>query len=94
MSSGPKTVRAKLRRAQGGICPLCSSELRGSFRSAADRPTLDHVFPRVRNGPSAKGNYLTVHVGCNQSKGGREPFPCELIWLAAVNARLGYPWPQ
>lgn len=68
-------------------------------------PTLEHVWPRHQieamryHGQTMPpfmgrkrgtiGNALVAHGKCNSTKGHRNPYPCELIWLADVNARLG-----
>lgn len=38
-------------------------------------------------------NKLAAHGKCNSAKGNRYPTGCELIWLAAIRARLGEPDP-
>lgn len=37
----------------------------------------------------APWNQLAAHSRCNSAKSNRPPTGCELIWLAAVRARLG-----
>lgn len=50
--------------------------------------TIEHVIPRARGGRQ-RGNKLVTHRRCNALKADAMPNGCELIWLAAVNARLG-----
>lgn len=76
--------RVLLRRMQGKICPICGATLEG-----ASVTTLDHVIPKSRGGPDRLGNLFAAHYPCNQEKGNRMPTGCELIWLLAVNSRLG-----
>lgn len=72
----------RLFKAQDGRCYLCPDAMR---RRTA---TSDHVTPRIAGGRWA-GNMLLAHRLCNQRKGERLPHPCEVIYLAAINARLG-----
>ena len=85
--------RRRLLEAQGGICPLCGKVIldkRVLHRSEyTQKASVDHVIPKVQGGVDRPGNYLVVHWACNSRKAGRYPFGCELIWLEAVNARLG-----
>jgi 5-methylcytosine-specific restriction endonuclease McrA len=67
---------------QGDRCFLCGGQMRE--RSA---PTRDHVVPKAKGGKDG-GNILAAHSACNSKKGDRAPYPCELLYLAAVNARL------
>lgn len=69
--------------AQGGRCYLCDTR----FRRGILPPTRDHVTPRARGGQCA-ANVLVACRPCNLTKGDRAPHPCELIYLAAVNARV------
>jgi 5-methylcytosine-specific restriction endonuclease McrA len=80
---------ATLYELQGGICPICGAPM------IDGQTTIDHVRPkrgkRARHG--LYQNALATHWRCNNQKGDREPTGCELIWLAAVNARLAVePW--
>jgi 5-methylcytosine-specific restriction endonuclease McrA len=77
--------------AQGGRCVLCGWAL--IFDDdlpdhAPQRASFDHVIPRSRGGAN-HGNRLAAHRKCNTEKGSRMPTGCELVWLAAVNAKLG-----
>lgn len=73
-------------RRQHGNCYLCIAPFVRST-AAAPRPpklrTRDHVFPR-RAGGGGEANILWAHDDCNQAKGDRWPYPCEVIYLAAV----------
>jgi 5-methylcytosine-specific restriction endonuclease McrA len=68
---------------QGGICPLCGGSLYLGGLS------VDHVWPRRGAGRGMKYNLVAAHQRCNHRKGDRLPTGCELVWLTAVNARLG-----
>jgi 5-methylcytosine-specific restriction endonuclease McrA len=54
--------------------PVCLAEQRGFSRaidmsqpeSSLWAPTLDHIRPRSRGGPSHKGNLRAAHRSCNQ----------------------------
>jgi hypothetical protein len=70
-------------------CYLCGDRFKHAPpRGRQSEPkirTRDHVFPRrVRGGGDA--NILLAHDDCNQAKGDRWPYPCEVIYLAAVYA--------
>ncbi|MED5546091.1 MAG: HNH endonuclease signature motif containing protein [Pseudomonadota bacterium] len=82
---------AMLRRAQRKRCGSCGRRLApvGARCSAANRPTLDHVVSRAAGGANALGNLLVMHHRCNHAKADRPPNGCELLMLAAANARLG-----
>lgn len=76
---GVRQVR-RIAKLQGGRCYLCGGVMR-------TEPTREHVTPRARGGRNAR-NILAAHQACNLRKADRAPYPCELIYLAAVNARL------
>lgn len=78
------TVRLKLALldVQGDICPLCGLPIKGVG-------TLEHVIPRSAGGADRLGNFVCSHHRCNARKADRMPTGCELVWLLAVNARLG-----
>ena len=40
---------------------------------------------------ASTGNLLLTHRQGNQDKADRPPMPCEVLFLFAVNRRLGYP---
>lgn len=87
---GTKLIKA-LVDLQLGICPYCDDwlEFDPDFGIVHPlRPSIDHVMPRSRGGRSL-GNKLAMHRECNTQKGDRLPNGCELVWLSAVNARLG-----
>lgn len=85
---------ARLRASQGALCPICGDGLppMGNICAPRLRNTFDHVWPR-RPAKGARGghigNLLCAHYGCNTTKGNRLPTGCEIIWLDAVNSRLG-----
>ena len=68
-----------LMRLQRGYCYLCCQPF-----YASRPPTLEHVTPKARRGQS-RGNLLLAHSDCNSRKADRRPYPCELIYLAAIN---------
>lgn len=77
--------RRELWDAQRGICPYCGKPLK------LEAVSFDHVFPRsVEPWRGHTGNLLGSHrVPCNLRKSNRMPHPCEVIFLEAVNLRLG-----
>ena len=84
-------VRAAIRnlhrvlwRAQHRICAICGLPIR-----RASDTTTEHVVPRAAGGFWGLGNVVGAHGACNTAKADRMPTGCELIWLLAVNARLG-----
>ena len=84
-------LRRVLWRVQGGVCGICGYDMPriGCHESREDRPTSDHVVPVARKGPDRLGNIVCAHMRCNEIKSDRMPTGCELIFLLAVNARLG-----
>lgn len=89
-----------LRDAQDGICPYCGEPLPEKGATKAERcadwdsgriATLDHVYPRAREPwRGHQGNLLLVHrTPCNEDKKHDMPTGCQVIWLHAINARLG-----
>jgi hypothetical protein len=84
----PKLIQ-KIADIQGGRCVHCGGALDHSLsRFNPLRPTYEHVIPRARGGKNV-GNRLVAHLVCNGEKGDSMPTGCELVWLLAVNARLG-----
>lgn len=77
-------IRQTLINAQGRLCGICGE------RMTCRQATIDHVRPKGRGGPDRFGNIVAAHAVCNERKSGRKPHGCELIWLDAVNARLGF----
>ena len=82
-----------IRKAQRGRCYLCAREWPGSDSGGGmakkrasfyERGTKDHVRPRSGGNPG-RANTLFVHFLCNQRKGNREPYPCELLYLESVH---------
>lgn len=86
-----RTLAEQLAELQGGLCPICGQPLESEPLS------VDHVWPR-RGKQGRTGlhrNALATHHWCNNAKGDRRPTGCEIVWLAAINARLGFdPWEQ
>jgi 5-methylcytosine-specific restriction endonuclease McrA len=72
-----------LAEAQGHICARCGLRMIPASRS------LDHVMPLNLGGRDALGNVVCMHFLCNQEKDAKLPRGCDLIWLFAVNARIG-----
>lgn len=77
----------RVRMAQRDRCYLCADRFE---KRTGHKATKDHVLPRARGGLTL-GNVLWAGAACNELKADRWPMPCELIYLAAVNARLGIP---
>jgi 5-methylcytosine-specific restriction endonuclease McrA len=86
-----QALRRAIVAAQEGICAGCCEPV--SAETPLNKPlsaSLDHVIPRRHGGHNLVGNLIVMHERCNSEvKGGRMPTGCELIWLLAVNARLG-----
>lgn len=86
-----RIIRAKRIRNQVGKlasvqmfrCGICGEEL-------IENPTVDHVIPRSRGGFDGKGNVVAACFVCNNRKADRMPTGCELIYLIAVNCRMGW----
>lgn len=76
--------RIVLADTQGRMCALCAGHV-----PADEKGSLDHVVPLYLGGWDEFGNYLFAHRDCNIAKANDEPTGCELVWLFAVNARLG-----
>lgn len=83
-------VKRVIWNAQGGRCHLCGHPLRQKWRSP--ELTFDHVWPksRIAGANSFEGNIMLAHKDCNHAKGDRNPHPCEMLFLSAVNRRLGF----
>lgn len=80
-----------LAQAQGFKCPYCGGELDLSIRTRRDPRfvTVDHVLAKSRGGADALGNTVAMHTLCNTMKADRLPTGCVLVWLLAVNNRIG-----
>lgn len=76
-------VLATLCEIQDGICSLCGRPV------VNERGSIDHTDPLYLNGYDGPGNWTFAHRDCNIRKANDEPTGCEIIWLFAVNARLG-----
>jgi hypothetical protein len=82
------SLRPRLFEAQDGLCYLCARRLAPLSKDKTEQgSSFDHVQP-VLWGGRAFQNLLLSHPWCNAEKGSRRPYPCELLFLAAVNARL------
>lgn len=79
------TQRVLLYVAQEGICALCGQPMEGP----GTRHSLDHVIPHALGGKNALGNLVLSDDLCNRRKSNDQPTACEMIFLLAVNARLG-----
>lgn len=75
-------LRARLNDAQGGLCAICGEKIVGKI-------SLDHVIPHALLGKHRTGNYVAAHGECNGDKTNDVPTGCEMVWLLAVNAKLG-----
>lgn len=82
---------------QGNLCAGCGKPMlprsdyptrRGDARYR-DLPSADHVIPQSKGGRRGLGNLIAMHKLCNETKGDDMPTGCEMIWLLAVNTRLG-----
>lgn len=97
-------LMAKLWRVQGELCPLCGDPIPAEGRMGKmSCASLDHVYPRRRQPGQGRGHKphgmgrrvglavsaFVTHAKCNLKKANREPTGCEVVWLLAVNARLG-----
>ncbi|WP_374139434.1 HNH endonuclease [Sphingomonas sp.] len=80
---------ARLLAVQGDRCALCGKVM-SITRSAASpqAASVDHVTPRAKGGARFR-NSLLAHRSCNSVKGDRMPYPCELLFLEAINLKLG-----
>ena len=94
MSEG--ITRKRLLKLQRYHCYLCGKAFAWWPPGTPDRrrlnrhaaPTLDHVRPKSR-GHGRVNNKLFAHMLCNGRKGHREPYPCEVLFLDAINAMSG-----
>lgn len=91
----PALTRAQLAglcELQGWLCAGCGKPMlrfTATHRFHSDMPSTDHVVPHNRGGSNRIGNFVAMHMACNEAKGDDIPTGCELIWLLAVNNRLG-----
>lgn len=82
--------------AQDGRCYLCSKGIphpNTKYVHHSEKASLDHVIPknpddRTKACKRIKRNALLAHHGCNNKKANRLPYPCEILFLEAVNDRL------
>jgi 5-methylcytosine-specific restriction endonuclease McrA len=56
--------RARLAKAQDGMCPECKLPLPEDLSETE----IDHIIPRARGGPNVAWNKQLVHFACNRSK--------------------------
>ncbi len=84
-----RAIRRMLRRLQDELCPICGGHMPLRHENKHLYPTLDHVIPRSLGGANAIGNLLVAHAICNVRKGSSIPTGCQIIWLLAINNRLG-----
>lgn len=88
-SATKRSLRRRLLGVQLGLCAICGQPLEEHAALPEMLPSLDHVIPITAGGPDRPGNYVAAHVACNVTKGNRRPTGCELIYLLAVNNRMG-----
>lgn len=83
-------VKRALWQAQDGKCHLCGQAIPQKWRSP--KLTFDHLWPvsRIAGANSFEDNVMLAHEKCNKAKDARKPRPCELLFLSAVNRRLGF----
>lgn len=78
--------------AQHSLCGICGHVMAAPRRwprlAVAKRPNLEHVWPTSRGGTDTLWNQVAAHHDCNVAKADRLPYPCEVIFLEAVRARL------
>lgn len=88
---GQGARRERLFQAQCGLCAGCGKplDLHIRKRKNPDFVTIDHVVSLSRGGPNRWGNIVAMHRLCNEMKMDDLPTGCEMIWLLAVNNRLG-----
>lgn len=80
-----RLLRESLCNAQEGICAFCGKPMGHD----ASCHSLDHVIPVALGGDNGVGNYVLCHSECNRRKANDVPTGCEMVWLLAVNARIG-----
>lgn len=61
-------------------CYLCNKTLIDKIK------TLEHVKPKSQGGRTYM-NVLIAHSNCNNKKGSRKPYPCELLLAQALGLR-------
>ena len=59
-----RSARDQILLAWDHRCAYCGDEL-------GKRPTLDHVVPKAKGGPTVPGNLVACCLSCNASKGHR-----------------------
>ncbi|AXQ70050.1 hypothetical protein HOU03_gp218 [Caulobacter phage CcrSC] len=83
---GDKTRLSLVREVQKNRCYLCGNPMSPKARRKASA-SRDHVVAKARGGKNAE-NILLAHTRCNSERGSRRAYPCELIYLQAVNLVL------
>ncbi len=87
VSAEQAKLRDLLAHHQDDICAICGGKMNdGTY---IGQSTLDHVIAKSRGGADRLGNLVAAHRGCNIRKSDSPPTGCTLIFLLAVNARLG-----
>ena len=86
-----------LRQAQNGKCYLCGKRVPepGEPCDRAQEPTRDHIKPRgaMRTNLSPPNVALT-HEACNNAKGSRKPYACEVFYGEVIWIRLQSMFPD
>lgn len=83
----PSDMRAYF-LAQRATCPYCGKVMHplpaaNGPRADVDRRARinrDHVFPKHPRRKGASDILVIAHLGCNQTKNDRVPFPCEVLY--------------
>lgn len=92
MAGYRRAVLIALYALQHGRCYLCDQPM--SVHKHGQNPpheaTRDHVIPQRLGGRDGE-NLLAACRGCNERKADRAPYACELLYLAAINARRTVP---
>lgn len=70
-----KTIAAELRRLVADRAEHCCEYCRSQARYSSDPLTVDHIKPRILDGPTIADNLALACSGCNQHKGRRVSAP-------------------
>lgn len=90
-----KGIMSRRYTAQRGRCYICNGRM-ATGMSKSNMPNVasrDHVFPRSTHRLyfDHTRNILLAHSNCNNRKGDREPYACEVLYLEVTNNILyGY----
>ena len=79
-----------LSEVQNGKCSICG----GTLPYRAYKATIEHTYPKSKGGQDMPGNMTLAHFECNNLKADRAPYPCEVLFLMAVNLALGLDSPH